>query len=295
MIWLPQLASLCVVCSLASPFVVLASPFVVCGLGFVVCREGMCNSGRERISPKYKRHRPPNARSASNAGGIKRAKRTKKIFLLLVLNFCKFSGVICQGIYDKFFVPVKDENLTDLIHLIRSGDEKAFETVYRLYANNLYIVAMSYVQDDFIAEEIVQKVFIRLWDKRKELDIRTSVNGYLFIMVKNKCLDYLRKPRKVIPIDGHEEQKERDIHFFALQDDGASRLIESELEKKIHEGIELLPDACKAVFMKTKMEGLKYAEAAKELNISVKTVESHMSKALRHMRLYLREFLSVFF
>ena len=190
---------------------------------------------------------------------------------------------------------MKDENLTDFMHLIRSGDEKAFETVYRLYSNNLYIVAKSYVQDDFIAEEIVQKVFIRLWNKRKELDIRSNVNGYLFMMVKNKCLDYLRKPRKVISINGQWEQKERDIHFYALQDDGASRLIKSELEKRIHEGIELRPEACKAVFMKTKMEGLKYAETAKELNISVKTVESHMSKALKHMQLYLREFLSVFF
>ncbi len=199
------------------------------------------------------------------------------------------------GFLINFLVQVNGENLTDFIRLIRSGDEKAFETAYRLYANNLYIVAKSYVQDDFIAEEIVQKVFIRLWDKRKELDIRTNVNGYLFMMVKNKCLDYLRKPRKVISIDGQWEQKERDIHFYALQDDGASRLIKSELEMKIHEGIELLPDACKAVYMKTKMDGLKYAEAAKELNISVKTVESHMSKALRHMRWYLREFLSVFF
>ena len=190
---------------------------------------------------------------------------------------------------------MNDENLTDFIRLIRSGDEKAFETVYRLYANNLYIVAKSYVQDDFIAQEIVQKIFIRLWDKRKELDIRSNVNGYLFMMVKNKCLDYLRKPRKVISIDGQWEQKERDIHFYALQDDGASRLIKSELEMRIQEGIELLPDACKAVFLKTKIEGMKYREAAKELNISVKTVESHMSKALRHMRWYLREFLSVFF
>jgi len=191
-------------------------------------------------------------------------------------------------------VQVNDENLTDFIRLIRSGDEKAFETVYRLYANNLYIVAKSYVQDDFIAQEIVQKIFILFWDKRKELDIRSNVNGYLFMMVKNKCLDYLRKPRKVISIDG-QEQKERDIHFYALQDDGASRLIKSELEMRIQEGIELLPDACKAVFLKTKIEGMKYREAAKELNISVKTVESHMSKALQHMRLYLREFLSMFF
>ena len=211
----------------------------------------------------------------------------------LILFLCKFTIGIRDSLINHTS-RVKDTNSAEIIRFLQSGDEKAFETVYRLYSNNLYIVARSYINDDFVAEEIVQKVFIRLWDKREQLNITSNLNGYLFMMVKNKCLDHLRKPRKIISFEDKVGQDETDINFNALQDDGVSRLIESELEQSIYKAIDFLPDACKAVFLKTKIDGLKYREAANELNISVKTVESHMNKALKHMRVYLREFLSVF-
>lgn len=187
---------------------------------------------------------------------------------------------------------MKDINPSDVLPLLQSGDVTAFETIYRLYANNLYIFACSYISDKIAAEDIVQEVFVTLWDRRKALRIKSNIHGYLFTMVRNRCLDYLRKPRKTISIDG-EEVDERRINYQALQDEGASRLIESELEKSIHDAIELLPEACRAVFLKTRIEGMKYKEAARELNISVKTVESHMTKALKHLRVHLKEFLSM--
>lgn len=188
---------------------------------------------------------------------------------------------------------MKDIKPSDIVPLLQKGDRKAFETIYRLYSNNLYIIANSYISDRYIAEDLVQEVFVRLWDNREKLSIRSNINGYLFMMVKNKCLDHLRKPRHTVSIEEGENLSVGGINFFALQDEGASKMIETELEQSIYEAIDLLPDACKAVFLKTRMEGMKYREAAHELNISVKTVESHMTKALKHMRVYLKEFLSI--
>lgn len=188
---------------------------------------------------------------------------------------------------------MKDIKPSEIVPLLQKGDRTAFETIYRLYSNNLYIIAHSYTGDQYIAEDLVQEVFVRLWDQRKNLNIQSTLNGYLFMMIKNKCLDHLRKPRKTLSLEESEMLLEERINYYALQDEAASQMIETELEKSIHDAIELLPEACKAVFLKTRMEGLKYREAADELNISVKTVESHMTKALKHMRVYLKEFLSV--
>src|SRR5690606_9828901 len=187
---------------------------------------------------------------------------------------------------------VKDMKPSDILPLLKAGDRKAFEAIYRLYSNNLYIIAYSYISDKYLAEDLVQEVFVRLWENRERLNISSNINGYLFMMIRNKCLDHLRKPRSTVFIEADDEDIERMLNYYALQDEGASRLIETELEKSINEAIELLPEACKAVFLKTRIEGLKYREAANELNISVKTVESHMTRALKHMRVYLKEFLS---
>ncbi|WP_170164560.1 RNA polymerase sigma factor [Sinomicrobium pectinilyticum] len=185
-------------------------------------------------------------------------------------------------------------NSNNLVSLIRQGDEKAFETLYRLYANNLFIIARSYLRDDFSAEEVVQGIFIAIWDKRNEIHVKGNVGGYLFKMTKNRCLDILRKPRKIVSMEEEAVLLEDAINFKALQDREASFLLEEELEKRIEEAVELLPKTCKKVFLKTKMDGLNYRETAEELHISVKTVESHMTKALKHMRFHLREFMSCF-
>ncbi|WP_461532846.1 RNA polymerase sigma-70 factor [Sinomicrobium sp.] len=180
----------------------------------------------------------------------------------------------------------------DLLYKVSKGDRKAFETLYHLYANNLYVIAKSYCKDNYVAEEIVQGVFVNLWDKRKKLNIERNVGGYLYQMVKNRCMDVLRKPLKVISIEDEDKLKEQYISIKALQDERASELLEEELKKRISDAVALLPKTCKKVFVKTKLEGRNYKQTAEELNISVKTVESHMTKALKHMRLHLREFLS---
>ncbi|MEO9871480.1 MAG: sigma factor-like helix-turn-helix DNA-binding protein, partial [Ekhidna sp.] len=108
------------------------------------------------------------------------------------------------------------------------------------------------------------------------------------------CLDYLKHEKVKL---GYIEQNllnKTTINYQFLKDEAASLLLEKELEQKILQSAELLPEKCKEVFMKNKLEGLKRSEIAQELGISLKTVDNHISKAIKHMKFQLRDFLTLF-
>ncbi|MEM9687653.1 MAG: RNA polymerase sigma-70 factor, partial [Bacteroidota bacterium] len=178
------------------------------------------------------------------------------------------------------------------IRKINEGDEEAFRILFELYYVKLLYVVQSYVSDKEDAEEVIQDVFIKVWKKRK--NITTNINAYLFKTTKNACLDYLRSKKRRLSASGNRVQLEAHINYNALADPVASSVIEQELKAKIQASIALLPEKCKKVFVKSRIEGLKNKEISDELGISLKTVENHMSKALKHMRVHLREFLSFF-
>ncbi|SHI39878.1 RNA polymerase sigma-70 factor [Aquimarina spongiae] len=179
------------------------------------------------------------------------------------------------------------------IKSINEGNKEAFKVLFELYYGKLLFVASSYISNKEDAEEIVQDVFVKAWKKRK--NISSNINGYLFKITKNKCLDYLRsKKGKLSALANNASQIETFINHQALSDLDSNTIIEKELELQIQAGIDLLPEKCKKVFVKSRIEGLKNKQISEELEISIKTVENHMSKALKHMRLHLREFLSFF-
>ncbi|WP_438711986.1 RNA polymerase sigma-70 factor [Aquimarina muelleri] len=175
---------------------------------------------------------------------------------------------------------------------INEGNKKAFKILFELYYSKLLYVAQNYVSNKEDAEEIVQDVFVKIWKKRKS--ISANINGYMFKVTKNSCLDYLRSQKTKLSSVNNTLQLEAFLNYKALADDISSSIIEKELEQKILRSINLLPEKCKEVFIKSRIDGLKNKEISGELDISVKTVENHMSKALKHMRLHLREFLSLF-
>ncbi|PKV51210.1 RNA polymerase sigma-70 factor (ECF subfamily) [Aquimarina sp. MAR_2010_214] len=188
----------------------------------------------------------------------------------------------------------KESQITQsfFIKNINEGNEEAFKILFELYYGKLLYVAQSYVSNKEEAEEIVQDVFVKTWKNRK--NIATNINGYLFKSTKNSCLDYLRSKKYKLSKANNIVQLEAFINHKALADKDASSILEKELEQQIQTGIELLPKKCKKVFVKSRIEGLKNREISDELDISIKTVENHMSKAIKHMRLHLREFLSFF-
>lgn len=166
------------------------------------------------------------------------------------------------------------------------GDVTAFEMLFRTYYQPLCHYAYSFLQDREDAEEIVQSTFLMVWEKRDTLAIRTSVKPYLYAMVRNACINVLK----------HEKIKQKHAgEELAVADrscDSVSQMVASnELEYKITAALEALPEQCRMVFKLSRFEELKYAEIAEQLNISVKTVENHMGKALKIMREQLKDYL----
>ena len=149
--------------------------------------------------------------------------------------------------------------------------------------------AQKYVKDFETSKEIVQDAFISLWEKRETIDMSRPVKSYLTMVIHNKCTNYLRDNRKFDPFILNIENL-----LEVPEYDGADILVEEELKLKIDASILELPEKCREIFVLNRYENLKYQEIANKLQISVKTVETQMSKALQHMRIRLAEFISVF-
>ena len=169
---------------------------------------------------------------------------------------------------------------------LKAGNLTAFEMLFRTYYQPLCNYAFTFVQDRDEAEEIVQSTFLNIWEKRENLSIRTGVKPYLYAMVRNACLNVLK----------HEKIKQQHATMeMAIAERSiesvASTVIASELEAKIHDAMDHLPEQCRLIFKLSRFEDLKYAEIAEQLNISIKTVENQMGKALRIMRDQLRDYL----
>ena len=178
--------------------------------------------------------------------------------------------------------------LTEQQHLqkLKNGDITVFEMFFRAYYQPLCNYAYTFVQDRDEAEEIVQSAFLSVWEKRESIEIRTSLKSYLYTMVRNACLNVIK----------HEKIKQKHIgEELAIaeraHDSVSQRVNSSELETRIQVSIEKLPEQCRLIFKLSRFEELKYAEIADQLNISVKTVENQIGKALKIMREELKDYL----
>ncbi len=192
---------------------------------------------------------------------------------------------------------MKDNRSTDiniLLSLIKKGDKLAYRSLYDVYYPKLLHIAKSYVANKQDAEEIVQDVFVKIWKKKQAIEVNTNINGYIYQITRNACIDFLRAAKNRLSMQNNMEQLEAALNFYALSDDSASHILEKELKHQILTAIEALPDKCKSIFIKSRMEGLKNIEISKELNISKKTVEGHISKAIKHLRMHLKHYFFFF-
>jgi len=157
---------------------------------------------------------------------------------------------------------------------VKQGDKEAFELLFNKYYTVLCILSRRYTDDLSMSREIIQNLFIYLWEHRTDLDITCCLKSYLFRAAKFNSIRYVEKDRKNgIHLD-HFPETEQDETFF-------DHVEYAELQGKILETIESLPDQCKRVFTMSRFEQLRYSDIAERLDISIKTVESHISKALR--------------
>jgi RNA polymerase sigma-70 factor, ECF subfamily len=173
---------------------------------------------------------------------------------------------------------------TDIIRRISRGDVKQFESLFRSSYVSLVRYARTLIKDLDTAEEIVQDLFFRIWNDKEKIKIESSLNGYLFRSVHNRCLHYIEHNRVV----------ERHAEEMALQlpespESPSDILNYKELQSKIASILEKLPERCGRIFYMSRFEGLKYNEIAEKLSVSVKTVEANMGKALKEFRKELTE------
>ncbi|GGW29068.1 RNA polymerase sigma-70 factor [Arenibacter certesii] len=176
--------------------------------------------------------------------------------------------------------------------LIEKEEKCAFETLFRLYYTKLVNIAKGYLVYHQDAESIVQNVFLKIWENRAVLKKVTNINSYLYTMTKNSCLDQLKHEKIKQNYLDNSYRIKSEIKYQFLHDESASMLLENELESKIIQSIELLPEKCKNIFKKSRLEGLKHGEIADQMGISQRTVENHISVAIKHMKLHLKEFIT---
>jgi RNA polymerase sigma-70 factor, ECF subfamily len=173
---------------------------------------------------------------------------------------------------------------TEIIGRIRNGDAGQFESLFRSSYVSLVRYARNLIKDHDDAEEIVQDLFVRIWQDKEKLNIESSLNGYLFRSVHNRCLHYIEH-KKVV--ERHAEEME--YRQSESTESPSDILNYNELQEKVARILERLPERCGKIFTMSRFEGLKYSEIAEKLAVSVKTVEANMGRALKEFRKELTE------
>lgn len=167
---------------------------------------------------------------------------------------------------------------------LKLTDAKSFDAVFRAYYRPLCGFAMNYVDSAEAAEEVVQEVFAKVWDKMGQIEITTSPKSYLYSAVRNTCFNLI-KHQKVRQAHAAHELHTKSAHFEGKE------LEAQELGEAIRAAVDKLPERCRLIFEKCKYEEKKYREIAEEMDISVKTVENQMGRALKFLREELRHFM----
>jgi RNA polymerase sigma-70 factor, ECF subfamily len=163
---------------------------------------------------------------------------------------------------------------------IRSGDEAAFEALFRAFAPGLCALAARYTASRAVAEELVQDLFLDLWTRRAHLVVDRSLASYLQAAMRNRALNHLRHDRRLVA--PREEDRIGDADPSAP---GESELLDA---LELQDAIEHLPARCRLIFTLSRRQDMSYGEIAASLGLSIKTVETQMGRALKSLRERLR-------
>jgi RNA polymerase sigma-70 factor (ECF subfamily) len=170
------------------------------------------------------------------------------------------------------------------------NEDLEFELLFRKYYVRLCGFASKFIANKAEAEEIVQEVFLNIWTKKDRLKLDDEIKPYLFKSVQNLCVNFI------------EHQKVVDSYYSVIEVvyknksddfDSYESVLYTEFQARVDDAIGSLPEECRKVFRMSREDGLKYAEIADKLNLSVKTVETQMSRALSKLKIELKDYLSV--
>ncbi len=163
---------------------------------------------------------------------------------------------------------------------LRSGDMLAFDQVYEIYSHKLFSFVNKIIKEKKETEDIVQEVFLKIWESRENLDDHRLLNSYIFTIAYNSSISIIRKRL----VDKKYMEHLKKLSIISLAPDVISEVEFNELNNLVHELIQNLPDRQKQVFLLHRENGMSYPEIAERLNISKNTVENHMVRALKYLR-----------
>ncbi len=169
-------------------------------------------------------------------------------------------------------MPDSKEILADLL---KTGSRKAYEAFFKGYYQDLFLWANSILKDPDAAEDIVQEFFVDFWEKKRYKSITSNLQSYIFRSVRNSCLNYIRREKKLIHDIEHLEEQEvaPKINLETLEN-----------SEEIYSAINQLPEKCREVFMLCCVNGYTYNEASEDLDVSINTIRTHMVRAFRFLR-----------
>lgn len=167
---------------------------------------------------------------------------------------------------------------------LQKGDRAVYEMVFHEHYRPLCAFARTFLTDPDEAEEVVQNVFVALWEKRNTLEVEASLRSYLFRSVRNACLNRLKHDKVRLQHRAH-------ALYSASADSVFNHVDMQELESRLKAALDKLPEQCRKVFELSRFQEMRYAEIADHLQISPKTVENHMGKALKILREELHDYL----
>lgn len=176
---------------------------------------------------------------------------------------------------------------------LKEGDSNAFESVFKFWYEPLVHFADEYLSDLESARNIVQNIFMKLWEKHAFVDPDSNLRSYLYIATRNACLSHLRHLRVENAYfekslrNGEDQQ----LNYDALEELNIDQIDFSKLEKLIHDTIDSLPERCREVFSMSRYEQMKNKEIAEKLQISVKAVEANMTRAITRLRENTKDYL----
>ena len=173
---------------------------------------------------------------------------------------------------------MKDQEQEALIRGLQSGERDAFDSIFRAYYDPLVCHCVRFVVDADVANDIVQSFFVKLWAMRERLDIRQSLDSKFFSALQNMSITYINKER------AHPESNEQVLNEEPAPEDPYSKLYLDDLEAAYQRIIAEMPEKRRQVFMLSRFDGLRNAEISTRLDLSVKTVEAHVTAALKQLR-----------
>ena len=195
---------------------------------------------------------------------------------------------------DEHIYGITKDGTNYLFRKIQKGDELAFERLFKKIHPRLYDFALKVVKNKEMTEDIIQDIFIKLWEKKENIK-PVNIEGFIFKVLKNQCITHLRNLKvienatfKLNNLSGIEE-----LYRIDFVRDEPYILIEKELQLEIDRIINILPARCKKVFVLSRLSGLKNREIAQELGINIKNVERHITKALATFKIRFKNKISL--